>query len=67
MEHIGIDVQKVESQLCVLTESGQIIERRIRTQRERWLGSIVADDVRSFLDRGRVDDLSAALAVEGGT
>jgi hypothetical protein len=35
MEHIGIDVHKVESQICVLTESGEVIERRIRTQRER--------------------------------
>jgi transposase len=36
MEHIGIDVHKVESQLCILTESGEILERRIRTQRERF-------------------------------
>ncbi len=32
----GHDVHKVESQICVLTESGEIIERRIRTQRERF-------------------------------
>jgi transposase len=37
MEHIGIDVHKVESQLCILTESGEIVERRIRTQRERFV------------------------------
>src|SRR3954469_7922231 len=36
MEHIGIDVHKLESQLCILTESGEILERRIRTQRERF-------------------------------
>jgi transposase len=36
MEHIGIDVHKVESQICILTESEEIIERRIRTQRERF-------------------------------
>lgn len=36
MEHIGIDVHKVESQLCILTENGEIIESRIRTQRERF-------------------------------
>jgi hypothetical protein len=35
MEHIGIDVDKVESQICILTESGEVVERRIRTQRER--------------------------------
>ncbi len=36
MEHIGIDVHKVESRICILTESGEIVERRIRTQRERF-------------------------------
>ena len=36
MEHIGIDVHKVERQLCSLTENGEIIESRIRTQRERF-------------------------------
>ena len=36
MEHIGIDVHKVESQICILTENGEIIERRIRTERERF-------------------------------
>jgi hypothetical protein len=36
MEHIGIDVHKVESQLCILTENGEIVESRIRTQRERF-------------------------------
>lgn len=36
MVHIGIDVHKVESQVCILTESGEIIESRIRTERERF-------------------------------
>jgi transposase len=36
MEHIGIDVHKVESQICILTEGGELVERRIRTQRERF-------------------------------
>jgi len=36
MEYLGIDVHKVESQICILTESGEIIERRIRTERERF-------------------------------
>jgi hypothetical protein len=36
MEHIGIDVHKMESQLCILSESGEIIERRIRTQSDRF-------------------------------
>lgn len=36
MVNIGIDVHKVESQICILLESGEIIEQRIRTQRERF-------------------------------
>ena len=36
MEIIGLDLHKRESQLCVLTEAGEIIERRIVTSRERF-------------------------------
>src|SRR5437870_4436690 len=36
VEHIGIDVHKRESQLCILTDAGDMIERRIRTERERF-------------------------------
>jgi transposase len=36
MDHIGIDVHKRESQICILGEGGELIERRIRTERERF-------------------------------
>lgn len=36
MEYIGIDVHKRESQVCILTDDGQCIERRIRTDRDRF-------------------------------
>src|SRR5262245_12369576 len=37
MESIGIDVHKVNSQVCIADESGEVIEeRRIRTDRERF-------------------------------
>lgn len=36
MDHIGIDVHKNESQLCILTADGEVIERRIRTERTRF-------------------------------
>lgn len=32
MEHIGIDVHKSESQICIVTEQGELIERRVRAQ-----------------------------------
>jgi hypothetical protein len=31
MDHIGIDLHKRESQICILAEGGELIERRIRT------------------------------------
>jgi len=36
MEHIGIDVHKKETQICILTEDGKLIERRVRTLAERF-------------------------------
>jgi hypothetical protein len=36
MDHIGIDVHKKESQICLLAEGGELIERRIRTEPERF-------------------------------
>lgn len=36
MEHIGIDVHKAQSQICILAEGGELIERRIPTERERF-------------------------------
>jgi hypothetical protein len=36
MDHIGIDVHKRESQIYILAESGEVIERRIRTEPERF-------------------------------
>ncbi len=36
MEHIGMDVHKKESQICILTEGGELIERRVRTEPGRF-------------------------------
>ena len=36
MDHIGIDVHKKESQICILAEGGELIEQRIRTEPERF-------------------------------
>jgi hypothetical protein len=33
MDHVGIDVHKKESQICIVAEGGELIERRVRTQR----------------------------------
>ena len=36
MQHIGIDVHKIASQLCFIDDSGEIVEKRIRTERKRF-------------------------------
>ncbi len=36
MDTIGLDLHKRESQLCELTEAGEIVERRLVTSRERF-------------------------------
>ena len=36
MDHIGIDLHKRESQICILAEGGELIERRIRTEPQRF-------------------------------
>jgi transposase len=36
MEHIGIDVHRNQSQICILTEQGELIERRIQSDRARF-------------------------------
>jgi len=36
MDHIGIDVHKKESQICIPAEGGELLEQRIRTEPERF-------------------------------
>lgn len=36
MDRIGIDLHKRESQVCILTDGGEVVERRIATSRERF-------------------------------
>jgi transposase len=48
MEHIGIDVHKNESQICRLTEEGEILQQRIATRRDRFAA------VLGILPRARV-------------
>jgi hypothetical protein len=34
MDFIGFDLDKVASQVCIITADGELIERRIKTDRE---------------------------------
>ncbi len=46
MEYIGIDVHQSESQISILTAQGEILERRIRTVRDRF-GAVLSDHPRA--------------------
>src|SRR5215203_3648868 len=34
MEYVGFDLGKVNSQICLITEDGELIEKRLKTERE---------------------------------
>ena len=36
MDDVGIDLHKKESQICILTEGGGLVERRIPTEPQRF-------------------------------
>jgi transposase len=46
MEYVGIDVHKRESQICIVTEGGELIERTIQTRRDRF-AAVVGDRPRA--------------------
>ena len=46
MDHVGIDVHKKDSQICLLAEGGDLIEQRIRTEPQR-LASVLGDRPRA--------------------
>ncbi len=37
MEDVGMDLGKKESQIAIITEAGELIEKRMRTERERLI------------------------------
>jgi len=55
MEHVGMDLGKKESQVTILSEAGELIEKRMRTERERL--------VEYFKDRPRAKILMEASTI----
>ena len=58
MEHVGMDLGKKESQIAILTEAGELIEKRMRTERDRLGGD--------FKDRPKGKNLIQASTISGG-
>lgn len=55
MEHAGIDLGKRESQVAIVREAGELVEKRLRTERERLR--------RSFVDRPKSTVLMEASTI----
>ena len=56
MEYIGIDVHQSESQISIVTEQGEILERRVRTRPDRF-AEVLGDHPRArirLMNRARV-------------
>ena len=65
MDHIGIDVHKKESQICILTEAGELIERRVRTEPQRF-AAVLGDRPRArILLEASTDSEWVARCLEG--
>ena len=65
MDHIAIDVHKKESQICILAEGGELIERRIRTERERFAAVLGPRPRARILIEASTDSEWVARCVEG--
>jgi hypothetical protein len=52
MEHIGIDLHKTSSQICILSEDGELTERRIKSTKANF------DEVFAERPRARILVLS---------
>ena len=65
MENIGIDVHKKESQLCILAENGEVIEKRVATSRERFLKVLGARPPARILIEASTESEWVARCLEG--
>ena len=65
MDHIGIDVHKRDSQICILAEEGELIEERIRTEPERFAAVLGGRPRARILLEASTDSEWVARCVEG--
>lgn len=65
MDHIGIDVHKKESQICILAEGGELIEQRIRTEPDRFAAVLGRRPRARILIEASTDSEWVARCLEG--
>jgi transposase len=64
-DHIGIDVHKKDSQICMLAEGGELIEQRIRTEPERFAAMLGKRPRARILIEASTDSEWVARCLEG--
>ncbi len=65
MDNIGLDLHKRDSQLCILTEDGELIEMRIRTTSERLTEAVGARPRARILLEASTESEWVARCLEG--
>jgi transposase len=65
VDHIGIDVHKKESQICLLAEAGELVEQRIRTEPERFAAVLGGRPRARILIEASTDSEWVARCLEG--
>src|SRR3989304_1731250 len=65
MDHIGIDVHKKDSQICILAEGGELIEQRIRTELECFAAVLGARPRARIVIEASTDSEWVARCLEG--
>src|SRR3990172_4381519 len=65
MDHIGMDVHKKESQLCILAEGGELIERGVRSEPERFAAALGQRPRARILLEASTDSEWVARCLEG--
>jgi transposase len=65
MDNIGLDLHQRESQLCILTAAGELIEQRIATTRERFTAVLGAHSPSRILLEASTESEWVARHLEG--
>ena len=64
MEHIGIDLHKISSRVCILSDDGQLTERRIKSTRYSF-DEVFADRPRVFAPEDKTGRLKLVASPDG--
>jgi len=66
MDHVGIDLHKNQSQIAVLTDQGELVEQRIRTERHRFAAALAGSPKRVLVEASTESEWVARCLEEQG-